>query len=269
MNPISVVELTDVEQRCRLRDFEILKVNYKMDLEPLLKAYYKIKDQYLFQIKDRNPLYRGISLQYIDADNPLYDGIQERSQGTAKIFHKYNEIAEKIPSFFSYLPFQIYRSRILDSYPRHRFIEHSDGPVRITFHLPLISHPECLFYINKKPYHLKSDGSIFLVNTSYPHWIENRSNQIRTHIIGNLSLMSFWPLTSDYLEKLNEYYHKIGSEGVKIIMSRFLNKNLASNLYCAKCNQKTSVLPILIEGKGEGLFQLLCKSCTSVHLAAL
>lgn len=265
---IPVVEVADLEHRCQLRDFEILKVNFKLDVKKLLTVCTEIKQTYPFQIKDRDPLYRGISLQYTDEKNPIYDGIQESFNEIPKIFHKRNEVAERLSYFFSSLPFQTYRTRILDSYPGHRLIKHSDGPVRITFHLPLSSSPQSLFYINDNPYHLECDGSVYLANTSYPHWIENKSSEIRTHIIGNLSQMSFWPLTSTYLEQLNEYYQKIGSEGVKKIMSRFVIENLVPRENCEKCHLKKKLFPIVYDFKEEAKFYLLCKSCTSLALAA-
>lgn len=269
MNSIETIALEDVEERCSLRDFEILKVNLKLDMRKIREVYFKIKEQHEFLVKDGDPLYRGISLHYNDEKNPFFDGLQqmEYSQEAPRLFYKQNELAKKFSYFFSQLPFQIYRSRLLESHPGHRLAEHSDGPVRLTLHLPLTSHADSLLYVHKRPYCLESDGSIYIVNTSYPHWIENKGGEVRAHLIGNISRMSFWPINPSYMEKLDQYYIKIGAAGFDKML-KAIQQIFSVPQSCAQCRRQTALFPLVADFQSEGLFRLLCKPCTEKEMSA-
>ncbi len=273
MNPIPYIELYELESRCLKRDFEILKIKIDLDSQKLLSAYQEVKTSYCLEKKDSDPFYKGISLQYSDKTKPLYDGLNqivytkpdgrnEYFQEGMRLFHKKNEIAERFAWLFSAFSFELFRGRLLESHPGHRLAEHSDGPIRLTMHVPITSHHENLFYLNKKSYHLENDGSAYVINTSLPHWIENRSQYVRAHLIFNVSKISFWPLSLTYLNELDLYYAKIGHEGFNLLIKNFKTK-MTSHYECEACLQKKDLFPV-ITNFNQLVFQLLCQPCTRV-----
>lgn len=262
MTPIECIDLEEMEARCSLKNFEVLKVNFKIDVQELLAIYEEVKEQYTFQAKDGDSLYRGISLHYSDDENPFFDGLDSgrHSNDAVRLFYKNNAIAEKFSCYFSKLPFQIYRGRLLEAHPGLRIPKHSDGPIRTTFHLPLTSHADCLLYLNNKPFYLESDGSCYIVNTRYLHWAENKSPIVRVHLIGNISPMSFWPVSQNYLENLDRYYKRIGNRGFERMISAIMQKS-AIQKQCVICSSQAELIPVIYDFNSEEAFELLCKPC--------
>lgn len=278
MSPIPLIELDELEQRCLKRDFEILKVKIDLNSKKLFEAYQNIKAAYTLEKKDADPFYKGISLQYSDDAQPLFDGLNqvvymrpdgrnEYYQGGMRLFHKKNEIAERFSWLYSAFSFNLFRGRLLESHPGHRLAEHSDGPIRLTMHVPITSHSDNLFYLNKKAYHLENDGCAYVINTSLPHWIENKSQEVRTHLIFNIGRMSFWPLNLSYLDKLDRHYGQIGHKGFETLMRRFKSR-MTDQHFCQSCAKVTELFPIVLDFESlenatdQEAFQLLCQPCT-------
>ena len=53
---------------------------------------------------------------------------------------------------------------------------------KLYFHLPIITDPKCKFYVSKKPVVMKA-GSIWALNTSYLHAVDNQSDINRVHLV--------------------------------------------------------------------------------------
>ena len=278
MSSIPLISLEELESRCLKRDFEILKISLDLDKKKLFHQYQNTKSHYDFKEKDKDPLYKGISLHYSNDEEPLYDGLNqviymkpngqnEYYQDGMRLFHKKNKIADGFGWLFTKLPFHMFRGRLLESHPGHRLAEHSDGPIRLTLHVPLTSHPDNLFYLNKKSYHLEDDGCAYVINTSFQHWIENRSEEVRAHLIFNISRMSFWPLSPFYLDQLDQHYAQIGHQGFDALMHKLRAKMLARS-HCDSCEKQQSLFPVvrdfsaLKNATDQETFQLLCQPCT-------
>lgn len=63
---------------------------------------------------------------------------------------------------------------------------HQDGHDKFRFHIVLETHPDARFIINGEDLHLPADGWCYLVNTTYLHSTNNKSNIDRVHIYGNI-----------------------------------------------------------------------------------
>lgn len=71
--------------------------------------------------------------------------------------------------------------------PGHRIHPHRDlsGTLevgRLRFHIPIITHPNCKFFVSKKHVPMKV-GELWALNTSYLHAVENLSDVHRVHLV--------------------------------------------------------------------------------------
>lgn len=64
--------------------------------------------------------------------------------------------------------------------------QHQDSPEKFRFHIPIITNLDARFIINGHDTHLPADGWIYIVNTTHPHYTENRGNSTRVHIYGSI-----------------------------------------------------------------------------------
>jgi|SaaInlStandDraft_1057018.scaffolds.fasta_scaffold50940_2 hypothetical protein len=134
------------------------------------------------------PKFKGsqIMLQTVDMPNhlsidPLY--------GTGRI----TEIEHNEPDFINPIwptPYlndiinrhDMIRTRVMTMKPKLAYRMHRDYSMR--YHIPLITNENCFFIIDENIIRLPADGSLYLVDTNYPHTFVNASGELRTHIVG-------------------------------------------------------------------------------------
>lgn len=89
------------------------------------------------------------------------------------------DIIENLPAMASDVQVAIHT-------PGTKLPQHQDSPERLRFHIPVITDPDARFIIDGKDVHLPADGWIYIVNTTYPHYVHNQSDITRIHIYGAL-----------------------------------------------------------------------------------
>ena len=153
---------------------EVFKIVGKVDLEKIkaeLKGK-KVSAQFALQ-QDEN----GIG----DATGSTYE-LRDDEKDFVKPIYKdmpyINSIIEK---------YGMYRTRIMKLLGGCCYTVHVDNDPRI--HIPLTSDEKNYFICNDQLIKMPADGSVYLVDTRYPHTAVNASNSrfIRTHIIGNVN----------------------------------------------------------------------------------
>ncbi len=81
----------------------------------------------------------------------------------------------------------MYRTRVMKLLGGSCYTVHVDNDPRI--HIPLVSDDKNYFICNDELIKMPADGSVYLVDTRYPHTAINASSKrfIRTHILGNVN----------------------------------------------------------------------------------
>ena len=84
---------------------------------------------------------------------------------------------------------RVTRARLAWMGPGHTIKPHFDYDTTIIcrYHIPIITNPGVLFYMQKssKIYelHMPADGRVYFFNTGLKHWVHNKSNLDRLHLI--------------------------------------------------------------------------------------
>lgn len=84
--------------------------------------------------------------------------------------------------------------------PGTRLPQHQDSPDKLRFHIPIHTHEDARFVINGHDIHIPADGWAYLVNTSYLHETNNKSNIDRVHVYGNVYTSDVFSLNLDQME---------------------------------------------------------------------
>lgn len=93
-------------------------------------------------------------------------------------------IGEKIRKYFGSNA-KILTLMVVKLLANHRIPEHMDGGTLTEIHrchLPIITHKDCKFFINKKRFSFE-EGKVFELNNVMPHSVVNDSNIDRVHLI--------------------------------------------------------------------------------------
>lgn len=70
--------------------------------------------------------------------------------------------------------------------PGTKLTPHQDGHDKFRFHIPIYTDKHSRFIINDQDIHLPADGWCYLVNTTYLHSTDNKSDIDRIHVYGNV-----------------------------------------------------------------------------------
>jgi hypothetical protein len=83
------------------------------------------------------------------------------------------------------------RIALLKPHPENEAYWHQDGELHkdekiFRLHIPIITNENCFFEYPNERHHLKSDGSVYLVDISRLHRVLNLSNENRFHLIADV-----------------------------------------------------------------------------------
>lgn len=101
----------------------------------------------------------------------MFSQIHEQLKGSE--IHKYLE----------WLPFPVFRTRIMVMTPGRQYSIHKDPSRRL--HLPLTTNPEARFIFTEERLniHMPADGHIHVVDTRKMHTAVNNGSDVRIHIV--------------------------------------------------------------------------------------
>ena len=190
-----MIELEHIPDLCRSKDFDLLKINHQIgDITAIQSLLQTIMDSYAMVGKDGYQTYEAIGMQYANADNPLYDAVQQTAfigrdtvreyRPPASRFTDQNEIGRLfgfVYDVFAAHGINLERGRILKASAGHVHAQHRDYDIRI--HLPVFTNPDCQMVYADQHYHMPADGFIYLINGFRLHHFFNHGTQDRVHLV--------------------------------------------------------------------------------------
>jgi hypothetical protein len=124
-------------------------------------------------------------LKRFDPSSPIYDPLaDERNYGQRK-----TGLGTRLNHLLDSLKGQVCRSRLAFLASGGEIQPHIDYDTDyiVRLHIPLSTNDQALMYISQKnrtfQSHLPADGSVFFFNAAYKHWVVNRGNQDRVHLV--------------------------------------------------------------------------------------
>lgn len=188
-----MIELAQITELCRSKDFDLVKINHQIDIAVIQSLLQTVMHDYTMVNKDGYLTYEAIGMQYADADNPLYDAVQQtsfinhstvRKCRTPSRFTEPNEIGHQfgfVYEMFATHGIKLERGRVLKASAGHVHSEHLDYDIRI--HLPVFTNPDCQMVYNGQHYHMPADGFLYLINGFRLHHFFNHGSQDRVHLV--------------------------------------------------------------------------------------
>jgi len=171
------------------------KLNIHFDIDAIRKAYQIAVEDIGFNGK----LVNCISLTHCDKSksdprgvfwtmNEDYEEVQvERyvNEEAYKVFEPLlmNTYFKNVYDLLSQ-HFNLGRVRILKLNSRSSLSYHRDPEARL--HVPIVTNPGALMIVDKEAYHMKSDGSVYYMNTLNYHTAINGGNQPRIHLVATV-----------------------------------------------------------------------------------
>jgi len=76
----------------------------------------------------------------------------------------------------------LYRTRVLILEPRECYTYHTDPTPRM--HIPVNTYEGCMFILDDEVIKMEEEGSLYWIDTTYPHLALNGSREQRIHIVG-------------------------------------------------------------------------------------
>lgn len=151
-----------------------------------MSSYYKIIDSV-----DIDKIKQELKNKKVTAQFPLqgdegaisdsYDLLEDEADHVEPIY-------DDMPYINSLLKkYGMYRTRVMKMIGGTCYSVHVDNDPRI--HIPLDSDDKNYFIVNDELFKMPADGSVYLVDTRYPHTAVNASSKrfVRTHIVGNVN----------------------------------------------------------------------------------
>lgn len=190
------IPIEQIQSRRQHLDFEIIPIRWRFDLNQLKEKTLRILSEHPPILKDGYSTYSGVGLHYSNAENPIYDCVEQSSfisplgeihrvrPEPPRAFTKKNILAEEFSEVFdAFKDLTLYRGRLLKAEPGHIHAEHIDGPRDCRIHIPIITNRYSLMYFGDRPYHMPADGTAYLCNTSRPHHFVNLGQEDRIHLV--------------------------------------------------------------------------------------
>ena len=162
-----------------MHDLRFRKIQHKFDLERLRLE----TDKILWQ-PEHNRYRDQLSLQT--------NGLPDWDSSTGSRIGQPEEQWDKLhpdlvgtwwETFFSELPFKVYRSRLMTMHPRSCYSIHVDDNPRL--HIAIKTHRQARFIFTNPPIlkHIPSDGNIWWIDTRLEHSAMNGSLEDRIHLV--------------------------------------------------------------------------------------
>lgn len=103
------------------------------------------------------------------------------------------EVPAEIKKILHSFKASVSRSRFAVLKAGHQIKEHVDNNLdhSVRIHIPLVTSDECVFGVRRRGVvetkNLPADGSVYFVNTAFPHFVSNQGPVDRIHLIINLN----------------------------------------------------------------------------------
>lgn len=134
------------------------------------------------------------------------------------------------------------RTRITVLKAKSKSITHTDAPSDIylhRIHIPLITNEKCVHIIEGTPFHMKADGSVYMLPVNVMHQIVNDSDSDRYHIIMDAydtkNISKYYPYKGD-INKLiaDSINYRTNIESVHNGMIRNIMYSIVKKIYITK-----------------------------------
>lgn len=203
LSPIKTARLEDISELIKLK-WTIFKIPQIFDIAELNEAVDTTTANFQFKKKDSYDNYKGICLQsHIERDPDVYTNLDTKyfiTQNKTTLLNTpyknivhFNKAGKNFENIFADLALRVKldRGRILVAEPGLVLSQHEDGPLHMTLHIPLVTNGMAHMVIAGEEFHLEADGSIYIANTSLPHFIYNAGTTDRIHITFQITPNSF------------------------------------------------------------------------------
>ena len=103
--------------------------------------------------------------------------------------------------------------------PKGKVLMHTDSSPNLRsthrMHIPIITNPDVEVYIGFKKFYME-EGMIYEFNNTFPHWVDNNSDEMRVHAIFDVVDEDIY---KDKFKKITEYI-KVGENQLS---NKFIN----------------------------------------------
>lgn len=93
--------------------------------------------------------------------------------------------------------------------------EHTDGHHCATLHYAVQTDPAAKIVIEGSEYHIPSDGHLYLLNASRPHYVKNESTTDRIHITFAIHPACFKRIKKAQLERMQKYFRQFNLDAAQ------------------------------------------------------
>lgn len=169
--------------------------HFKVDIEKFKLATHNFLRSHPFH-REKNQVcltHRPDSLDpYYEGAGSLYDFGREQFNFQEEEFHIFHEAWRSSYLYDVYVqlkevvPYSFGRIRLMHLRPVSCLSLHSDPTIRL--HIPIETNESSLFiFRDQVPFHMPADGSVYLVDTRYPHTVINGDKKhSRIHFVAAL-----------------------------------------------------------------------------------
>ncbi|MDZ4083913.1 MAG: aspartyl/asparaginyl beta-hydroxylase domain-containing protein [Bdellovibrionales bacterium] len=296
---LQTIHPNDLYARGRLLDFDVLRVPYGFSKVRLERALARVQANFPWSGKDGEDLYQAIGLQYsalnvpkgdqpIPPEKTYLDAVDRKAtyeygEGYDKTYDSTSVKVAKLHAPFRFfdrlnpagarfdfvfqrlLPFRLYRTRLMTIFPGFELPDaHIDGKLSVRLHIPIETNPDSWIEISGRRYHLPSDGSGYLINTSRPHRVGNNGTSPRTHLVSILYQNGAGPLHPIAVNAIRDFYEQYhGLDGKTVADVKAACRKLSQER-CEIC-QSTGLRLYEIPSKDASadldLLRSLCSNC--------
>ena len=174
---------------------KLRKLNIHFDIDSLREAYRTAVEDIGFSGK----LVNCISLTYSEKNEADPRGIFWTLDNDYKEIQVERHVNEEAYRVFEPLLMKTYFKQVYDTLSKHyklgrvRILKldsraslsyHRDPEARL--HIPIITNPGALMVVDKEAYHMKSDGSVYYVDTTQYHTALNGGDEPRVHLVATI-----------------------------------------------------------------------------------
>jgi hypothetical protein len=174
--------------------------------------------------------------KYLNISHPF-----EINQISEIFKYKYSSIVKTLNTI-EQLGFYPRRARITVLKAGSKCIAHTDAPSDIylhRIHIPLVTNEKCVHITEGTPFHMKADGSVYMIPVNVMHQIVNDSDRDRYHIIMDAydtkNISKHYPYKGD-INKLiaDSIDYRANIESVHNGMMKNIMYSIAKKIYITK-----------------------------------
>lgn len=143
----------------------------------------------VLRAKDGEVYYRGVCLQCTStSEDPLYGELDQRPPAALNQSERasfWNQIGENFAFIQRFFPKEVVltRGRILVADPGYIGQPHIDIDRELTVQIPIETNQWSHLVLGGNEFHLKADGSVYLLDTRRQHFVYNSGPTARVHCV--------------------------------------------------------------------------------------